>query len=592
MLWINLISDLSSHQAMKWNLDHLFEGKECSELIDEVKSRVEDFEKHRENLSNLSVEDFLRVLREYEQISEILSRLEGFAGLRLSENTSSPEANAQQSAISELSAEVSNRTMFFSLWFKGLPDDKAEKYISGSGKYRYFLERLRAYRPYTLKEREEQIISLKDLSGVEACTRIYDSVTNRFEFEYKGKKMTQEEINQFKTSKDRSERKASYDLVLSRYGENQYVLGEVYKSIVNDWRNENVKIRGFESPISVRNKANDIPDKAIEALLSVVRENIGLFREYFKLKANLLNIENIDRYDLYMRYEDVEKEYSFEDSKRLVLETYRDFDDRAYRLAKEIFDKGHVHAFPEKGKRSGAFCWTVTKDIAPYVLLNHVGKLKDAFTMAHELGHGIHGSCVKDQTHFTFHAPLPLAETASIFGEMLLSKKLLSKASDEEKIAILVHDLDGQYASIARQAYFVLFEIAAHSEIEKGASWERLNELYLENLKEQFAEVMPVPEVFKYEWSYIPHIHHTPFYCYAYAFGNLLVLALYKMYEEQGKAFVDKYFKILSYGGSKAPAKILSEVGIDITDKSFWRQGFEIIRREVDELRRLIEKMS
>ena len=193
----------------------------------------------------------------------------------------------------------------------------------------------------------------------------------------------------------------------------------------------------------------------------------------------------------------------------------------------------------------------------------------------------------KDQTNFTYHSALPMAETASIFGEMILSQRLLKESSDDEKVAILVRNLDSQYASIIRQAYFILFEIEAHEKIAEGVTVKELNERYMANLKEQFGDSMTIPDVFQHEWKYIPHIYHTPFYCYAYAFGNLLVLALYKMYEQQGKEFVPKYLKILSYGGSESPQTVLSEVGIDITKEEFWQQGFDIIKEEIEELKRL-----
>lgn len=572
---------------MAWNLSDIYAPEDREKLIEELKQKVADFKQYRNKLSpGLSTEEFMSILKDKERLIEISSKLSAYAGLWQSEDTSDSERNAHEAQISELCAHASNDVMFFSLWFKQLDDSSASKFIDASGKYRYYLERVRAYKPFTLKEKEEQIINIKDLTGAESIIRLYDVFTNSFMFDFQGKKMTVEEINQFKQSPDREKRKASYDLVFSRYGSEQHVLGEVYKAIVNDWRNENITIRGFKSPIAVRNHANDVPDEAIEALLNVVRKNVPLFQEYFKLKSKLLKLDSFDRYDLYAPYSSSEKEYGYDESKEITLKVYREFSEDTYRLAKQIFDEEHVHPFPAKGKRSGAFCYSVLKNITPYILLNHVGKLKDVFTMAHEFGHGIHGLAAKNQTQFTFHSALPLAETASIFGEMLLSQKLLKSAAEKEKIDILVRNLDGQYASIVRQSFFVMFEVAAHAAIAEGATVEKLNKMYLDNLKEQFGDI-PVADSFQHEWKYIPHIHHTPFYCYAYAFGNLLVLALYKMYKEQGESFVPKYMKLLAYGGSAAPADILKELNIDITQESFWQQGFDIIQEELNELKKL-----
>jgi oligoendopeptidase F len=270
-----------------------------------------------------------------------------------------------------------------------------------------------------------------------------------------------------------------------------------------------------------------------------------------------------------------------------VLETFREFDHNFYNLAKKVFDEKHIHSEITENKRGGAYCYSVIKDLTPYILLNHTNKLRDVFTMAHELGHAVHDLAAKDQTEFTHHPSLPLAETASVFAEILLTKKMLKNASNEEKKEILVNFLDNQYSTITRQAYFILFEIEAHKKIKEGATSEELNRLYLENLKEQFGEFIDVPEIFQYEWNTIPHIHETPFYCYAYAFGNLLVLALYRMYEKEGKDFISKYMKILSYGGSESPINILKEVGIDITKEEFWQKGFEIIKEHLEMLENL-----
>ncbi|MBW2999013.1 ImmA/IrrE family metallo-endopeptidase, partial [Candidatus Woesearchaeota archaeon] len=268
---------------------------------------------------------------------------------------------------------------------------------------------------------------------------------------------------------------------------------------------------------------------------------------------------------------------------------YKDFSKEAHNYAKEIFDLKHVHSEVKSGKLSGAFCYTVTKDISPYIMLNHTDKLRDLFTMMHEFGHGIHGRAARSQTHFTFHSSLPLAETASIFGETLLEKKMFDKISNSEKLSLLLKSLDDKYASISRQAYFVLFEIEAHELIKKGATVQDLNNLYYKNLKEQFGNSIIIPEKFKHEWKYIPHIYHSPFYCYAYVFGNLLGLALYGIYQEEGDKFVENYMNVLKAGGSDSAYNILKKhLNINIKKEEFWQKAFDLIKEEVDELERLV----
>lgn len=568
-----------------WNLDHIYSFDDTDKLFSELRSKVGEFENLRPELDSFSPEQFMAALKRKEGIVVLMNKLAGRAELWLSENTSDPARTAHRQRVNDVVTECENRIVFFDLWFIGLPDEKAQELIDASGKYHYVLEKKRAFKPFSLKEREEQIINFKDISGSDALTKLYDMITNRFRFEWEGKLISQEELRPFFMSPGREERKRAYELCHSKYGENQEVLAELYIDRVNDWRNENMRVRGFSSPISVRNLGNDIPDAAVDALLNVIRKNVGLFQEYFSLKKKVLGLK--DRFDLYAPYSSKVKEYPYDASKELVLDTYQKFDSKAHDLAKKIFDDQHVHSDIVENKRSGAFCFTVLKDVTPYIMLNHVNRLNDVFTMMHEFGHGIHGLLGRDQTQFTFHSALPMAETASVFGEMLLAQRLLRESGDEEKIAVLMKLLDGQYATIVRQAYFIMFEIAAHERIAEGATVHELNRLYLDNLKEQFGDVLPPSDVFQHEWKYIPHIYHTPFYCYAYAFGNLLVLALYKMYEEQGQDFVPKYMKILGYGGSESPAKILQEVGIDITKEEFWQQGFDIIKEEVEELRKL-----
>ncbi|MBW3020565.1 ImmA/IrrE family metallo-endopeptidase, partial [Candidatus Woesearchaeota archaeon] len=333
-----------------------------------------------------------------------------------------------------------------------------------------------------------------------------------------------------------------------------------------------------------------IDDKTVETLLNVIKKNKIVFQRYFKLKARLLKEKKLSREDIYAPIKLKEKEYTYEYCKKTVLEAYKEFSEEAYKFAKEIFDLNHVHSEVMPGKLSGAFCYTVTKDISPYIMLNHTGKLRDLFTMMHEFGHGIHGRAAREQTYFTFHSSLPLAETASIFGETLLEKKMLKKISTSEKISLLSKSLDDKYASIQRQAFFVLFEIDAHELIKHGATVDELNKLYKKNLEEQFGSSIIVPDKFKHEWKYIPHIYHSPFYCYAYVFGNLLGLALYGIYEEQGDKFVKNYMNVLKAGGSDSAYNILMKnLNINIRQEEFWQKAFDLIKEEVEELEKLVK---
>lgn len=570
-----------------WNLEDIYKFKDTDKLIHDLGKRVEDFKKIRSKLNkDISVKEFMSIIKKKEEIAVLMHKLSAYASLQLSENTSDSKRIAHETKIAKICTEFGNEMIFFGLWFKNLSDNDAKKYIANSGKYKYYLEVSRLFKPYMLKENEEKIINLKDLTGSDTVSSIYEIITNNFTFNWKNKKVSRDELMSHIFSKKRSERKKAYDLLFKRYEKEEIVLGEIYNSIVNDWKNENMTIRGFKSQIGVRNLLNEVPDESVTALLNVVKRNSEVFREYFKLKGKILGI-NMDRYDIYASFNEKKNKYSYDTCKKITLESYKEFSEEMYLCAKKIFDEKHVHSELLKNKRSGAFCAGIDKDITPYILLNHTGKLEDVYTLMHETGHAIHNILSKNNTNFTYYPSLTLAETASVFGELILSKKLLKDASIDDKKRILLKTLDGYYATIIRQTYFTLFEIKAHELISKGATVDEINNVYLENLNEQFKGAIKVPEIFKHEWKNIPHIYFSPFYCYSYAFGNLLVLSLYKRYEKEGEKFVEKYLKILSYGGAKAPKDILKDVGIDITLESFWEEGFDLIKEDIKELKKL-----
>jgi oligoendopeptidase F len=272
----------------------------------------------------------------------------------------------------------------------------------------------------------------------------------------------------------------------------------------------------------------------------------------------------------------------------MVFEAFASFDSKFAELARRVFDKNHLDSETRKGKDGGAFCASVLPEMTPYVLLNYQGRPRDVAVMAHELGHAVHSMLAEKHNTFTFQASLPLAETASTFGEMMLTDKLLAEESDEAvRKEILFKQVDDAYATIMRQAYFALFEKQAHELVQKNASVDEISAAYLENLHEQFGDSLDISDEFKWEWVSIPHIYHTPFYVYAYAFGQLLVLSLYQQFKAEGESFKPKYLKILSAGGSEAPAKVLAEAGIDIRSAKFWQGGFDIIDTLVTELEKL-----
>ena len=570
----------------RWSLDDLFTGFEDANIeatYGNLEAMVAQFEKFREELTpGISAERFMEIVSGSEAMEKLGYRLYGFAELSFAANTQDQKAQIAVARIQQFAAEMSNRTLFFSLWWKALDDVNAQRLLSASGDYRYWLEQIRNFKPYTLSEAEEKVINVKNVTGSNALNMLYDSLTNRYVFhlEVDGeqKELTRGELMTYARSADPELRAKAYQELYRVYGEDAPILGQIYQNLVRDWRNENVSLRGFGSPISVRNLINDVPDEIIDTLIEVTRKNLGVFHRYFRLKAKKLGVDKLRRYDIYAPVTKADKRFSYEEAVGLTFEAFERFDQVFASKARRVFDEKHVDSEVRKGKMGGAFCSTVLPELTPWVLLNYQGKSEDVSTMAHELGHAVHSMMAEEHTLYTQHACLPLAETASTFGEMTLTDLMLERETDASvKEDILFGQLDDAFATILRQIYFAIFERDAHDRIIQDASVDELSELYLENLREEFGDAVDVSDEFKYEWVSIPHIFGTPFYVYAYAFGQLLVFALYKRYQEEGESFKPKYLRILSAGGSIAPVQLLAEAGLDVTKAEFWQGGYDII---------------
>ncbi|MCE1255674.1 MAG: M3 family metallopeptidase, partial [Anaerolineae bacterium] len=312
------------------------------------------------------------------------------------------------------------------------------------------------------------------------------------------------------------------------------------------------------------------------------------FQDYFKLKAEWIKQPRLRRYDVYAPVAHSNKTYAFSQASWMVLDSFEHFDPRMARLALRVFEKQHMDSEVRKGKRGGAFCLSAVPRLTPWVHLNYQGHAEDVATMAHELGHAIHSMLSEDHSLFTWHSCLPLAETASTFGEMLLTDRLLKEETDENvRRDLLFKQIDDSYATIQRQAFFSLFERQAHDMIQQNATVDELSEAYLENLRLQFGDAVEINDEFRWEWVSIPHIYNVPFYVYAYAFGQLLVLALYRQYQSEGDSFKPRYINLLSAGGSQAPVELLAKAGIDVHQASFWQGGFDVIKDLVQQLKNM-----
>lgn len=580
----------------RWSLEDLYpaiDSKQVEAALQELEGAIKTFEGIRPRLSpGLDGEDFHEFLQQYEGIDRRLSRLGGFAGLLFSGDTQDQAAQSFQARMQQKAAETDNRIMFFKLWWKALDDEIAEPLLRFAGDYRYWLEKLRLQKPYTLSEPEEKIINLKDVNGANALVSLYTTITNRYSFnlEVEGevRHLSREELQSYYYDPNPAMRAAAYQELYRVYGEDAPILGQIYQYIVRDWHSEGIDLRGYASPIAMRNLGNHIPDEVVDTLLVVCKRNAPLFQRYFQLKARWLGVDKIRRYDLYAPVAQADKAYGYSEAVAMVLDSFRSFEPRFAELAQRVFDEHHIDSEVRHGKRGGAFCSTITPDLTPWVLQSYVGQPRNVATMAHELGHAIHSMLASDHTSLTQSASLPLAETASTFGEMMMVDEILTTEPDEAvKRDLLFKRMDDAYATIMRQAFFAMFEREAHEHIAGGARVDELHDLYLANLKEQFGDAIEVSDDFQYEWVAIPHIFFAPFYVYAYAFGQLLVLSLYQQYREQGERFKPRYIEILSAGGSASPEEILTRAGIDMYAESFWQGGFDVLERDLERLEAL-----
>jgi oligoendopeptidase F len=522
------------YKLSPWSLKDLFSGLDSPDLeaaFKNLKEQVTSFEKLRPQLkADLPVSSFLKIVKDSEEITRSAYKLSYFAELAFSADTQNQSAQALVGRIQQFMAELENRSLFFSLWWKDLDDANTQRLLEASGDYCYYLEVMRQFKPHTLSEPEEKVINLKNVTGSNALVTLYTAITNRYFFKLKvdgeTKELTHGELMVYVRGTDPDLRANAYRELYRVYAADGPILGQMYQTMVRDWHNENLTLRKFANPIAARNLRNDIPDEAVEALLNVCKRNAPVFQRFFRLKARVLGMDKLRRYDIYAPVVQSEKTYTFGQAAEMVLDSFSSFHPDFGKLAWRVFDQNHLDSEVRKGKESGAFCASITPGMTPWVQLSYQGRAIDVATMAHELGHAIHAMLAGHHSVFTFHSSLPLAETASTFGEMMLVDKLLAVETNEAvRRDLLFRQVDEAYANIMRQAFIAQFEKQAHEMVLNNASVDEITAAYLENLKEQFGDAVELSEKFKWEWVSIPHIYHTPFYVYVLAISSRVPFA-------------------------------------------------------------------
>jgi oligoendopeptidase F len=592
----------NSAAGIRWDLSDLYAGhddpridatlKECYASAERFAGR---FRSMIQNPETLTAKTVLYALKELEPIYEALGRVGSYAGLLYAADTAKPEYQDLEQRVEQRSTEIRNQLLFFELEWLKIDDPVAKRLLADPllESYRHYLASLRRFRPHTLTEPEEKIINERDNTGRNAFGRFFSEVTSALTFaiEKQGKKeeLNLSQILSLLHDPDRALRQRAMETLYEGLSRQRQVLTFVYDTLLQD--NLTIdRLRGYPNPMAQRHLLNEIDGEAVKTMMAVAEENYPLAQDYFRLKAKLLQLPRLALYDQYAPVGNEVRPFPYNQAQQVILEAFEAFDPTFRQIADEFFAKHWIDAEIRKGKRGGAFCASPSPQLHPYILCNYDDNLRDVMTVAHELGHGLHGCLSRKQNYFNYDTPLTTAETASVFGEMLVFDYLLDRQNDPQvQIALLAGKIEDIFATVFRQNVLTRFEeLAFLARKEKRLTPETLGSLWLEANSKYYGNSVDMPDGYRWGWSYIPHFIHSRFYCYSYVFGQLLVLALYRMHKDEGKSFVPKYLALLEAGGSDSPETLLHPLGVNIHEPKFWQQGFEEIKGLVERLQELI----
>ncbi|WP_372589082.1 M3 family oligoendopeptidase [Fervidobacterium pennivorans subsp. shakshaketiis] len=572
---------------MEWKLEKIFANDEAA--IENARIHLEEVKRIANEIERETAPQKLaRLIRDFEEHMDEFARSIQYAWMRYSVDTESVESQKVLGIIQQLSAQLQEQDAIVEVKLAALSDDVLEEIIKMDGNYEHMIRHIVEKRKHLLSKDAEQVLALTSVSRRDGIAKIHSRLQSSYTFEMEldgeNKTLTVEEIKALRRSTNGELRKRAMKLFLERFQDDAIVLTEVYNLVIRDYDTES-RLRRFPRPISMMNFANEVSDDIVDRLIDVTNEKTEILRKYYDWKSKVIG-EKLTLADIYAPISNKKKEFSFEEAKDIILESYYAFDEKAGSVVESFFKEERIDLYPRKGKVSGAYCIYATTKLPPYVLTNFTNDMYDVMTLAHELGHGLHGSLSRKQTFFNHDTPLTLAELASVFGEFLVFDNLKNKLSKEEKMALIASKIEDIFATTFRQNMFTNFEIRAHDLASKNGyvGWDELNNIYHEELERVFGNVVEIPEWYNNEWVSIPHIYETPFYVYAYNFAQCLVIALYQEYLEEGKAFVGKYLELLESGGRYSPEKLLEKVGIDLRKEGFWENAFKFVDRLVEEL--------
>ena len=568
--------------TINWDLSSIYQNYEqVDKDIELIKSLSTQFTtQYQEKLSTLTSQQLNQAIGEFETILEMLGRVMSYVYLEFATDDSN---GVTLNKYQTITTQIEEGLIFFELELAKLEEDTLAMHIVYIPKYAFYLESIKKQKKYQLPLPSEKILLKKELTSSSAWSRLFDEYIGKIEFKYNGEIKSEEEILSLLYNKKRAVRKAASISLTKGLKKHSHVLTYIYNMVRADLRIEG-EIRGYESPEISRHLDNKITQSSVDSLVVTALNNTDIVADYYKQKAKILGIKKLKDYDRYAPISKSTKKIPFSEAKELVLNAFKNFDEELYTIAKKAFDENWIDVYPKSGKRGGAFSHPTVTKAHPYVLLNYTDGIRDIFTVAHELGHAIHQYLSRQVGYINFDTPLTTSETASVFAEMLLFDYIKDKFPKKELQSIYASKLEDIFATLYRQIIFTTFEREVHE--NKGElKTEEISTIWMNENKKMFGSSVELTENYSYWWSYIPHFIHTPFYCYAYSYGQLLVLSLYALYKESGEDFIPKYKQFLSSGGSRSPKELISVFGFDIEDSAFWELGIKEVRKLLKEFK-------
>jgi len=581
-------------EDVSWDLSPLVYGEEdagADRLLDEAATRAQAFaEAHAGRVAALDPPAFAAAVLELQELSELTARAGNYAMLRFSIDTADPALGALLQRVQEKGTAIETQLLFFELEWAALDDDRADELMDADGleTARHFLRSSRRYRPHLLTEPEEKILAEKSVSGASAWGRLFSEQVSALTVSLPGEDepVTLDSALARLMSPDREVRRVAAESVTAALKPGLRTRAYIFNTLLHDKAVDD-RLRHFPNWLAARNLSNEASDESVQALLSAVRNRYELPRRWYRLKAQLLGLERLADYDRMAAVTQEEDEpVAWEDAKALVLDAYAAFTPELGDPARAFFDEHRIDAPPRPAKRGGAFAAYTVPSEHPYLMLNYTAKRRDVLVLAHEMGHGLHAELARPRGILEQHTPLTLAETASVFGETLVFRRLLDQAATpRSRLSLLAESIEGSIATVFRQTAMNGFEELVHTtrRDEGELAVDRFNELWAQSQEQMLGDSVQLTDGYRMWWSYVPHFISTPGYVYAYAYGQLLALSIYKRYADEGESFVPSYLELLRAGGSRSPEELGAMVGIDLADPGFWDSGLDLVEAQLEE---------